>query len=145
MILEINLNSKPYSVNRYYYGNRAIKRREAVQWEQVIIENLRDEEVQKNIEEFMSHFDPKENCFSVELTFYYPESLFYTKKGMLSTKVFDITNVEKPLVDTVFLEKYSTSVIKNLQIDDKYITKCVSQKLPSESHWINVKIQLESL
>jgi hypothetical protein len=145
IMITLELSIKPYSVNKYFYGNRAVKRRETVQWETCVVELLRPEQYQSAFEELKEQFDPTKHCFHVEIQCHYPREILFTKKLMLSSKAFDITNVEKPLIDVLFLEKYATTTVKNIGIDDKYITKLTSEKLPSEKHKIIINIQLKSL
>jgi len=144
-MITLELSIKPYSVNKYFYGNRAVKRREAVQWETCMIELLRPEEYQNAFKELKEQFNPKEHCLTVEIICYYPKEILITKKGNLSSKAFDISNTEKPIIDVIFLEKYATSTINNVGIDDKYIVDMVSKKRPSNKHKIKVNIQLKSL
>lgn len=144
-MIDITLNIKPYSVNKYFYGNRAIKRRETVEWEMSIIEILRHENIQKKIQDFKDRFDPAKHSIEIEMLFHYPHDVLYTKKKQLSSRAFDLSNVEKPLIDVLFLAKYCTDKIKNLEIDDKYVTKMTSQKLAADTHRIEIKIQLVDL
>lgn len=144
-MITLELFIKPYSVNKYFYGNRSVKRREAVQWETCMVELLRPEEYQKAFKELKDQFDPKEHCLIVEITCYYPKEILITKKGTLSAKAFDISNTEKPIIDVIFLEKYATSTISNIGIDDKYIVDMISKKRYSDKHKIEIKIQLKNL
>jgi len=145
--LNITIFHKPYSVNKYFYGNRSIKRRETVEWELNIIECLKNVEMQSNIKEFRELFDHTKNCVKIEMVFYYPKEILLTKDNCLSSKAFDLSNVEKPLIDLLFLKKYSTNNIKNIEIDDKYIVDMRSQKKQSENstHYIEIKIEMLNL
>lgn len=144
-MLSVTIPIKPYSVNKYFYGNRAIKRRETVEWESSFIEHLREDDIQTQIKEFRDRFDPERHCIHIDIETVFPESILYTKKGMLSSKAFDVSNMEKPIIDVLFLKKYSTPTSKNLEIDDKYITKMSSEKTAGEDYSINVKLQLLDL
>ncbi len=140
-----SINSAPYSVNQYFYGNRSIKRKETVEWELTILEQLRYKQIQDDFQSLKSQFDPCKHSITVELDFYYPKDILFTKQKQISSRAFDVTNVEKPLIDLLFLKKYCTYNIKNMEIDDKYITKLISQKKHSENHRIDVKIELIDL
>jgi Holliday junction resolvase RusA-like endonuclease len=144
-MITLELSIKPYSVNKYFYGNRAVKRREAVQWETCMIELLRPKEYQEAFEKLKEEFDPKKHCLTVEIVCYYPNNIIFRKDGALSSKAFDISNTEKPIIDVIFLEKYATSTINNIGIDDKYIVDMVSKKRASEKHKIEINIQLKTL
>lgn len=144
-MLHLHLPIKPYSVNAYFYGNRAIKKREAVEWEQKIIEFLRTKKIQSDLNNFRNNFDPSKHSISVDIKLTYPPEILYTQKQQLSAKAFDISNTEKPLIDVLFLSKYSTEKSKNIEIDDKYITRMTSEKVAGDSYCIDVKIQLLNL
>ena len=144
-MLTLNLPTKPYSVNAYFYGNRSIKKREAVEWESRIIEFLRTEKTQKDLNNFRNSFDSSKHSILVDIILTYPQEIIYTKKQQLSAKAFDISNTEKPLIDVLFLPKYSTKTSRNIEIDDKYISKMSSEKVAGNSHNIEVKIQLKDL
>ena len=144
-MLQIHLPIKPYSVNAYFYGNRAIKKREAVEWEQKIIEFLRTKETQSDLNNFRNSFDPSKHSISVDIKLTYPRKILYTQKKQLSAKAFDISNTEKPLIDVLFLPKYSTESSRNIELDDKYITRMISEKVVGANYSIDVKIQLLNL
>lgn len=145
MYVRIIIPEKPYSVNKMFYSNRSIKRREAVEWEQTIIEHFRDEDLKEELHYLRSQFNPSIHCIHVSIKFYFPKSILLTKENKLSSRAFDLTNMEKPLIDVVFLEKFCTEKCKNLQIDDKYITKVVSEKLLGDQHRIELEIELKPL
>lgn len=110
-----------------------------------MIDLLKSSQMQSALQELKEEFDPTKHCIKVEITCYYPHEIFFTKKGTISAKTFDLSNVEKPIVDVIFLEKYATNTIKNLGIDDKFITDLNSKKRPSSEHSINIRIQLDDL
>lgn len=144
-MLTLEIPVKPYSVNSYYYRNRSIKRREAVEWEHTIIEHLRNKEYQDKIEEFRNLFSPSKHSIEIHIKLQYPKELLYTKKHQISSKSFDISNTEKPLIDVIFLSKYSTKTSRNLEIDDKYITKMIVEKVAGKDHLITINIKLVDL
>jgi len=145
MTLDLILNIKPYSVNAYYYGNRSIKKTEARNWEHSMIELLKPEECQKQLEHLKELFDPKKHCITISILCLYPEEIFFTQKGTISAKTFDVSNVEKPIIDVIFLEKYATTKITNVGIDDKFIIDMHSYKRSYHKNEIRIKIQIENL
>jgi len=144
-MLTLKLPIKPYSVNQYFYGNRSIKRKEAREWELSVLELLRDKTTQNQIKEFTDKFNYKKHCIRVKIITQYPKDILYTKKNELSSRAFDITNTEKPLIDVLFLKKYATATTKNLQIDDKYIVEMISKKVPGDQHLITVTLEINDL
>jgi hypothetical protein len=145
--IKLLLNIEPYSVNKYFYGNRSIKRRQTVEWELRIIDCLKSDKTQKELEEFRNLFSFEKNSLKIDMIFHYPKEILYTKKNHLSSRAFDISNVEKPLIDVIFLAKYSNDKVKNLEIDDKYIVEMSSKKTHSKdlNHYIEIIIELLDL
>jgi len=136
---------KPYSLNKMYYRDGKIKKTEARNWENAVIEYLRDEKTQKDLEQFRESFNPKKHYLEIHLLFLYPKELLFTREGSCSSKVFDATNVEKPLVDVIFLKSHSISRIRNLEIDDKFIMDLVSKKRSAEKHRMEITIYIKDL
>ena len=58
--------------------------------------------------------------FEIELSAIYPPSIFSNKKGEISSKTFDVTNVEKLFVDVLFGD--------TMGVNDKHITCLISKK-----------------
>lgn len=146
--MEINLriHVKPMSVNSMYYGDKKHgKRPEAISWSEEVLYSLRKYE--KEIENLSSLFDKKKHSYIVSFVFNIPVDYFYTKSGEMSSRVMDITNVEKPLLDLLFLPKfYGTDYpkkAKNINIDDRYVRKVTSEKIPSDSWFVDVVIRIE--
>lgn len=129
-----------------YCKNRAFKSPAFNEWSSGIFHRLSSEEnlqAMKNIREF---FNPATHAVHVDLKFYYPSNILYTKKGSVSAKSHDISNVEKPLIDLIFLPTYYNKSIPygcpNLNMDDKYITSMRSQKLAADEHRIEIELQI---
>lgn len=93
-----------------------------------------------------SNFDASRHGFHIELTCFYPQEQFKAKAGNISSKTQDITNWEKPLVDLLFLDKYSFSQapfgIQNIRIDDKFIVSMLSQKKSWAADRTKIEIQI---
>ena len=103
-------------------------------------------ENQKKLKALRDHFDPKQHVYKLELTFFYPKHVLYRKDGQISGRAHDLSNVEKPLVDLLFLPNfYDTYGCKNLNADDKYITHLVSKKCEGKSFKIKISIQIKDL
>lgn len=138
--------SKPQSVNSLYYGNAKIKTQAARDWSYKIFHQLSSPEDSKKFEVLRKSFDPKKHGYYVTMTHYFPESVFYTKSGEISARTQDITNVEKPLVDLLFLSKYFDKRppygMENLNIDDKHLLTCVSNKLPINGDEFKIEVEI---
>ena len=79
------------------------------------------------------------------LRFYFPQHLLFTKKGEISKRSFDLTNIEKLLQDNLFESRYNGReidgvVIENFDIDDKFIVDLHSRKLPHEKDYHEIRI-----
>lgn len=134
---------KPYSINALYYRDGKRKRAEAVQWEQRISDNFRDKQTQEQLTVIRESFNPDNQGISVELHYSFPNDILYTQEGRLSAKAFDLSNIEKTLIDVIFLKKYSTELCKNLEIDDKFIVKLLSTKKAADD-W-NIEVVISTL
>lgn len=132
-----------------YYRDRSVKTTEARHWTYEVFDVLNQSENQEKLENLRNFFEKKKHAYCVELIAYYPEELYYTKAGDMSSRTFDISNWEKPLIDLIFLPKYHKQTAPNgcpnLNVDDRYLKKMSSLKLPSDTHKIYIKIQIESL
>ncbi|QDP61655.1 MAG: hypothetical protein Unbinned8261contig1001_28 [Prokaryotic dsDNA virus sp.] len=96
-----------------------------------------------------TEFLPQEHGLSVAYDFYFPQKLLYTKKGEISKRSFDLTNIEKLLQDNLFESRYNgreidNIVIENFDIDDKFIVNLHSRKLPHDKdyHKIHITVAL---
>lgn len=70
--------------------------------------------------------------FAIEMNFEYPRDMFYNKGGVISSKTFDLSNVEKPIQDLIF---------KAMDKNDKLIVSLNSLKYPGCTHAIHIRIQ----
>lgn len=126
------LNVKPFSINQLFYRDGKRKTQEARNWEITVFDALNTAEHLASMAILRQDFDAKLHAFEIELTCFYPAELFRTKEGNISSRTQDITNWEKPLVDLIFLDRYSFSAppfgVANIQIDDKFIVSMLSQK-----------------
>lgn len=143
-------NLKPFSINRSYAngsnGGR-FKTQEFQDWQSEVFWQLSLPENISTLKELREHFDPKKHKYEIDLQAWYPKQEFFTKEGLISAKTQDTTNWEKSLVDCLFLKKYFDAPhpygCENLNIDDKYLTRCVSEKLPSKEGEYRLEIILE--
>lgn len=133
MRIKFDLNVEPFSVNRTYYRDRRVKTQDFRDWELQVIQALNRAEPQAQLAKLRSAFDAKKHGFVVKFDFYFPKSVLYNKQGLISSRAEDLSNVEKPLLDLVFLPKYHVQAFPwgchNVNADDKSVLRLVSSKL----------------
>jgi hypothetical protein len=139
---------KPFSVNASYVRTYSgvTKSSGAREFSAQVFNIIsRDIEAAK-LSELRSKFDPKEHCYKVQITAYYPESEYYTKKHEMSSKTLDITNFEKILVDCLFLPKFNDEPFPygapNLNCDDRYLAEMASRKLGANKRLLEITISV---
>lgn len=74
--------------------------------------------------------------FKVYITFGYPEHIFRNKAGAISSKTFDLSNTEKPLLDLIFNN--------TMEVDDKHVVLLHSRKISGGRFYIDIDIELEA-
>lgn len=143
--MKFTLNSPGFSINSMYYGNKKLgKTTDAREWSAQI--NWQLARFAKEFTELRQQFDPARHGFKVDLVFTYMK--FYNAEGKISSKVHDLSNVEKPIIDLLFIKSnHGAPPYKapNLAVDDKYIVSLSSQKLPGPQDSIEVCIELQDL
>ena len=139
--------TKPFSINALWCRDKRYKTVEAQAWASTILVALSLKENKKKLKELRQYFDPMKHVYKVELTFFYPDHVLYTKQGYVSSKAHDLSNVEKPLIDLIFLPRFydrpSPYGAKNLNIDDKYILQLTSKKQSGKSFKIKISLHIK--
>lgn len=139
---------KPFSVNASYVRtfNGVRKSSGASEYSAQIFNVISRESEAAKLQELQSKFDPKEHCYKLKITAYYPEAEYYTKKHELSSKTIDISNAEKLIVDCLFLPKFNEEPFpygaRNLNCDDRYLVEMTSRKLGANKRLIEVTIEI---
>ena len=122
---------------------------EAQEWSCSILVALALKENKKKLKELRQYFDPEKHVYKVDLTFFYPKHVLHTKEGPISARAHDLSNVEKPLIDLVFLPMFYDRIppygAKNLNIDDKYITDLRSRKRVGKDFRIRIGLHVKDL
>lgn len=139
------LASKPHSINSSYTGNGRFKTSAFRQWTDSFLSCLHSPDVVEALKDLREEFNPKTHHYVLHLTFLYPRSVLYTKSGELSSKAFDLSNVEKCVQDCLFLPKFYGETIyeaQNLNIDDRYVKCLISEKDESDDGLYYIKVQL---
>ena len=145
----ITLKLKPFSINAMFCRDKRHKTIEAQEWSCSVLVALALKENKKKLKELRQYFDPQKHVYKVDLTFFYPKHVLYKKDGAISARAHDLSNVEKPLIDLVFLPMFydrpSPYGAKNLNIDDKYITDLRSRKSVGKDFRIRVTLNIKEL
>ncbi len=131
-----------------YYGDGRTKTQATRDWSYHIFHQLNSDDIQEKLEKLREVFNSDEHVYHIELSHYVPESRLFTKAGKLSRNCYDLTNIEKSIVDLLFLPKYFDKInpygVKNLKMDDVYLMRLVSEKRPSiDKDWhIGIEISI---
>lgn len=123
------------------FTNRNFKTVAYRDWERFLLYELGKKEVQEQLDKIRQNFDSKKHGLVVKFDFYYPYNIIYTAEGKLSSKAFDLSNVEKPLLDLIFLVKHEDS--GSLSIDDKFVLSLQSRKRVSATGAFYTRISLK--
>lgn len=151
MKAKFTLALEPFSINRTYYRDRRHKTQDFRDWELATIQAMSRPAVQKELQKIREAFDPTLHAFVVRLKFMYPATVLFNKQGQISSRAEDLSNVEKPLLDVLFLPKYNVQSFPygcpNVNADDKYVLRLASQKCasPDTKHYIHVSIAIINL
>lgn len=132
MLIDITLDMPAFSVNAYYYRDRRHKTAEARAWEAEFQRQLEDYKI---LHDF-AHRLKDGATVAIEIVVEYPPHVFYNKAGHVSSKTFDVTNVEKPIVDQIF---------NFMGANDKVITKLVSTKKPGPKAQLKIRLEINGL
>jgi hypothetical protein len=146
--VSFTIKAPPFSINKAYYRNRQLTQ-EARKWREQMLVQLQTPLLLTLMQALKTEFLPSKHALSVTYDFYFPKRLLFTKKGEISKRSFDLTNIEKLLQDNLFESRYNGReidgvVIENFDIDDKFIVDLHSRKLPHEKdhHEIRVTVAL---
>jgi hypothetical protein len=139
------ISGRSFSINAMY-GPKKFKTAEARDWEYSVLHQLNSAENLAKFERLRSQFDVHKHAYAVCITVYYPEHKFITKDGTISAHTHDVSNYEKPLVDLFFLPKYFSLGdpygCKNLNCDDKFITRMYSRKCIGPDYGLRVSVKI---
>ena len=149
--VSFTIKAPPFSINKAYYRNRQLTQ-EARTWREQILVQLQQPLLLELIRALKKEFQPSKHALSVTYDFYFPRHLLFTKKGEISKRSFDLTNIEKLLQDNLFESRYNGReiddlIIENFDIDDKFIIDLHSRKIPHEKdhHEIRIVVALVPL
>lgn len=138
---------KTISVNSTYYGDKRHGMNTASRdWQHQAFHALSSASHQKSFTELRALFDEKIHGLKIGITMMVPASELYTKDGKLSSRVHDLSNIEKSLVDVMLLKKYSAQEspygVQNMLTDDRYLKQLQSRKQVAETWGIRISITI---
>lgn len=136
---------KPFSVNAMYYL-RGQKTADCRDWETTFLHELSKSGPQLALKELREAFVLHKHVYRMRLIWKVPKASFVTQKGEISSRSFDVTNVEKIITDLTFLPKYHVQRppqgCSNLNVDDKYLMTLTSGKRCSSNDKYEIQITL---
>jgi hypothetical protein len=146
---KLRLKLKPLSINStYYHGSaRYGKNTKAQDWTYEAFSEFMYFENREKLKLLRDYFKPEEHAYLVSLTWRFPKSALITKSNTLSSKAHDLSNIEKSIIDILFLpSNYSDNITQgclNLNIDDKHMLQLNSKKSLSESEDYILEIEID--
>ena len=137
---------KPISNNRVNERDQRFRSSEYLNWMPKVCAHLRKERNSKVLKELREKFNHKKHYASVSITVFYPEEIFFTKKGWISKFTIDKSNDEKALLDVIFNKDFEKNnkphKLPNIKSDDCYVADLHSYKRPIRGDFIT-EIEVE--
>ncbi|BAQ92871.1 hypothetical protein [uncultured Mediterranean phage uvMED] len=137
-----------FSINSWYSLDLKSRSVDSFKWGYKVFDEINKKENQVKIRELSKVFDSNKHTFSVRLIFYYPENVFYTKAGSISSRSHDLSNLEKPIIDLIFIPSHFGEYpngSKNMNCDDRFITELFSAKKVGKAFGIKATISIKPL
>lgn len=137
----IVLKVKPFSINAM--TGRDVRHKSAAysNWHYQVQQLLKAPKIAESLKDLREFFDESIHSYSVCLTSYYPPEILFTRESKMSAKAHDLSNIEKPLIDILFLPVHHKDAA-NLNIDDKFISDLSSKKRPLQDYCIEVVFEV---
>lgn len=129
-MIEFSLPMRAFSVNRMNYRDARFKTAEFKDWFNELCARLGEV---KELSEMGDDWRKHGGEFCIWIHVKYPYHIYYNKGGTISAKTFDVSNVEKPIVDALFRE--------TMGVDDRFLVKCISEKSDGALYSIDIKLE----
>ena len=139
---KFTIYEKPFSINQMYCSGRNMKTQAAREWTEMIIFALNTPEILNSLKQLREFFKLEKHEYELYLKAVYPKEIYYNKNGTISSKTIDTTNWEKNLQDILCDPKYFEDKLDNLNINDKYFTKLISEKRSGDTYKIEITIRI---
>ena len=125
------LNIEPFSINQMFtltsYKTSSYKK-----WQEFFIHEMLKQGPQKAMSQVREFFSPDSHAVMITLVYMFPKNILFTSKGTLSSRAFDLSNIEKNVIDLLCLPKVHEASddwgAPNMNFDDKNIVKLLSKK-----------------
>jgi hypothetical protein len=137
---------RTFSVNASYVnaGRGRAKSSGLTEWCGQFFNLLASTENQEKVADLRANFDAQKHVYHIEILVSTPD--LYTAKGEVSTRTHDCSNFEKGILDCLMLPKYNDEPVPygcaNLNLDDKFVTRLVSEKVPSLHRNLSVTVKI---
>lgn len=132
-----------FSVNAVYCRDRRWKTSAYKDWESRFCVQLRRPTVQAELTKVREAYEPGDT-FAVKLTFYYKK--FLNKERLVSAHTEDLSNVEKQVLDILFLPKFGVLPepygAPNVMQDDRYVVSLLSRKRANKDPEDKISVQI---
>lgn len=144
----ITIPIEPLSINKVHCRDQRYLTAAAQAYIQNVLISLSQKRTKKKLKELREYFNQTKHVYLIDVTFYYPRDKFFTKQDQISSRVHDLSNIEKPLIDILFLPKHFGDnppyKAENLNIDDKYIADLHSHKRAADDYLIEITIEINT-
>ena len=146
-IIKFTLNSPPFSINKAYYKRSHTRTQDCRDWGDNILLQLQEPTIQSHISQLSKE---SVKALQLKLSYYYPSNILFTKKGDISRRSMDLSNIEKLLIDLLFDPRFcgreiNSIPINNFNLDDKLITTLTSSKCVSWDAHHHIVVELQSV
>lgn len=143
-MISMTIWAKPYSINKLYYNNKGHgKTIAALEWSYNVLGQIHNYGDQ--LLELKKSWEEKKCGLAVSMVFHMPN--LKTKSGDISKLSSDLSNVEKGLLDLLFLPKYHGTNVPytalNLNLDDCWVTSLSSKKVYGAEYKIELTVALD--
>lgn len=143
---EFSIKVKPFSINAATYSDARTKTREYREWQSQVFHQLNNEKDLETFRQIREQFDETKHSFAVEMTAFYPRSVFINKEGTLSSRTVDSSNWEKIFLDLLFDKQYFSKPhpygVENLCQNDKHVVDLMSKKRPHDLEHYLIVVEL---
>ena len=127
--LQLNLPMKAFSVNQVSTRDVRFKTGAYKAWASEFLYRISE----YDFSELQQAYEKHRGVLSVHIVAIYPEQIYYNSFGKISSKTFDVSNIEKPILDLLF----NTS----LGIDDRNVEWMTSRKCSGSDFALDIRIQ----
>jgi hypothetical protein len=143
---EFSIKVKPFSINAATYSDARTKTREYIEWASQVFHQLNNEKDLETFKQIREEFDETKHSFAVEMTAFYPKSVFVNKEGTLSSRTVDLSNWEKIIQDLLFDKQYYSKPhpygVCNISCNDKHVVDLYSKKRPHDFDYYLIEVKV---